>query len=252
LAGDAAVGCFRGSTKGHGLKAGIIGALLALSAPAHAQIAACALPDRIPAPRPAGPSTGEPRRLIPTAAYTLAMSWSPQVCVRAGRSDDYQCDTSRNRFGFVLHGLWPDGAGRHWPQYCRAAPLLSPELLRRNLCATPSVDLLQHEWAKHGTCMTAAPERYFTQARSLYVRVRFPDMDDLATERGLTVHRFTQSFLAVNQRLDPRAVRVRLTREGWLDELWLCVDRKLRFAACLASQGGGAAPDRPMRIRPPR
>jgi ribonuclease I len=92
-------------------KAGLLGALLILSAPAHAQMAACTLPDRIPAPRPAGPGASEPRRIVPTAAYTLAMSWSPQICDRAGRSDDYQCDTSRNRFGFVLHGLWPDGQG---------------------------------------------------------------------------------------------------------------------------------------------
>jgi ribonuclease T2 len=100
--------------------------------------------------------------------------------------------------------------------------------------------------------MTSSPDRYFAQARSLYGRVRFPDMPALARDERLTVRRFEQAILAANPRLSPRSVRVRLTRDGWLDELWLCVDRKLRFAACLANQAGGAAPDRRMRIRPPR
>jgi ribonuclease T2 len=227
--------------------------LLLVASPAAAQSAACALPDRLPVPERAGPPRDEARRTIPTGGYTLALSWSPQHCARSGSVASFQCDTSRNRFGFVLHGLWPDGWGKEWPQYCRPAPILPAQLLRKNLCMTPSVDLLQHEWAKHGTCMTQSPERYFERARALYDRLHFPDMAKLSGSDRLTVASFTKALLAANERqlpnLSARAVRIRLSREGWLDEVWLCLDRQQRFATCRASQGGGAAQERRMRIQ---
>lgn len=200
------------------------------------------------------PNANDPKRQIPIAAYTLALSWSPQYCARPGTSDEDQCDISRNRFAFVLHGLWPDGSGRDWPQYCRLAPRLSPALLRQHFCMTPSAYLLQHEWAVHGTCMTRSPEQYFRQGSALFSQVRYPDMKALQGDTSLTVARFTNAFLEANRRnlpgLTSRAVRLRLTRDGWLSEVWLCLDRRLRFGACLASQDGGGAPDQAMQIRP--
>ena len=128
--------------------------LLALLAPlpALAQALQCVVPQRLPDWRAEGPTAREPRRMLPTASYTLAVSWSPGYCrTRSNRADArFQCGTD-NRFGFVLHGLWPDGQGREWPQYCRAAPKLAASTIRQNLCVTPSAQLIQHEWAKHGT-----------------------------------------------------------------------------------------------------
>ncbi len=240
-------------TNRHWASGTVAALLLLVASPAGAQLAACVVPEQLPLPELALPSAREPRRVIPTGGYTLAISWSPQQCGRAGEAVSFQCDTARNRFGFVLHGLWPDGWDKDWPQYCRPASMLSPKLLRTNLCMTPSVDLLQHEWAKHGTCMTRSPKRYFDQARAHYERVRFPDMTKLAQTDGLTVARFTQAFVAANARTLPavsdRVVRVVLNREGWLNEVHLCMDRRQRFAACRASQNSGAAPERRMTVR---
>lgn len=239
-----------------GRVAGAVVATGLCASAASAQLSTCTLPDTLPMPKLAGPSPDEPRRAIPIASYTLALIWSPQQCKRVSDAKTFQCDASYNRFGFVLHGLWPDGAGRDWPQYCRAVPRLPAQLLRTNLCMTPSVDLLQHEWAKHGSCMTRSPERYFAQARALYGRLRFPDMTRLAQGDSLTVARFTQAFVAANRQqlpsLSARAVRVRLSRDGALDEVWLCLDRRQRFAVCRVNQDGGVTADRRMRIQPIR
>lgn len=99
-------------------------ALMILSnpVPVLAQAAYCTMPSQLPRPRLEYPSTGEPRRLLPAVGYTLALSWSPQYCATArGPDSAFQCGGRNGQFGFVLHGLWPEGAGRDWPQYCRPA-----------------------------------------------------------------------------------------------------------------------------------
>ena len=209
---------------------------------ASAQAERCALPARIERPRPDGPSADQPRRVVPIGGYTLALTWSPQYCrTRAGDAGArLQCGGG-NRFGFTLHGLWPDGVGRTWPQYCAGTGLLSRQVIRANLCETPSAQLLQHEWAKHGTCMPGyTPQRYFARATDLYRRLRFPDMDALS-RAPLTASGLAQAIARANPGLPATAVRVTTTRQGWLDELWLCLDTRFRYARCRPDSGGAAA-----------
>ena len=191
-------------------------------------------------PRADTPSTSTPRRLLPTASYTLAISWAPQYCRASDRAPrSFECDRA-NRFGFVLHGLWPDGAGKDWPQYCRAVELLPEATLRANLCATPSVQLLQHEWAKHGSCMNGSADEYFRRATNLYRGLRYPDMDALSRRPGLTVGAFAAAVARANPGMTASMLRVTTTRDGWLDEIWLCRDLRFRPTRCPAHQGGAA------------
>lgn len=227
----------------------VMAVLLAMvPAPALAQAYRCSVPEALPRPRADGPSAREPRRDLPTASYTLALTWAPGYCRTRGDRGDarFQCD-SGNRFGFTLHGLWPDGAGSEWPQYCRAAPLLSERVIRRNLCVTPSVQLLQHEYAKHGTCMGISPAAYFDRASSLYARVRYPDMNALSRRRGLTTGQFAQAVARANPGVTPAMLRVTADRAGWLQEIWLCLDTRFRYRACPAHQRGRAASS-PLKI----
>ena len=226
-------------------------ALLGALAPAGVVRAApsCRVPSSLPVPHPEEPSTDQPRRLLPIGGYTLALIWSPQQC-RSGASgaEGIACDDAR---GFVLHGLWPDGKGRDWPQYCRPAAILPAATLRAHYCATPSAQLLQHEWAKHGTCMPGqTPERYFALSNRLFARIRSPDMGALSRRPGLTAGGFAQAFAVANSGLRADMIRLNIDRAGWLGEVWLCLDTAFRPQRCPATQGGasGAAP---MQIRPP-
>lgn len=224
--------------------------LAALLAPTtgFAQALSCAVPDRIERPRVDGPSQSQPRRVLPIGSYTLAITWNPQYCrERSGRSGaTFQCGGD-NRFGFTLHGLWPDGEGETWPQYCRPAALLPEAVLRRNLCATPSVQLLQHEYAKHGTCMGVTPTAYFNQARTLYGRLRYPDMNALSRRPQLTAGQLASAIARANPGMTADMMRITTTRQGWLDEVWLCMNKRLRYTACPAHQGG-ATPATPIQI----
>lgn len=229
-------------------------ALLALAltpVAASAQALSCAVPDRIPVPRAERPPRGEGARVVPTAGYLLALSWSPQYCAsRRGNSpsDAFQCRD--NRFGWVLHGLWPEGATAAYPQWCRPARIVPRDVLRRNLCMTPSVQLLQHEWTKHGTCMSPNPAAYFNAARILFQSVRFPDMARLSGQEQ-SAGDIRRAFARANPDTVAPMWSVSTDRGGWLKEVRLCLGPRMRPQRCTAFQRG--APDTArVRITPPR
>ncbi|MGH6613600.1 ribonuclease T2 family protein [Sphingomonas sp.] len=214
------------------------GALIGLPVAAQAQAYKCAVPGMVPDPRPDLASAKEPQRVLPIGGYTLAITWAPQYCRDNGRepSARFQCG-SGNRFGFTLHGLWPDGLGKTWPQYCTATAIVPRPVIRSTLCSTPSAQLIQHEWAKHGTCMGTTPAAYFGQSTKLFGGLRYPDMDRLS-RRPLTVSRFAAALAAANPGLPASAIRVTGKRGGWLDEVWLCLDKRFRYERCKAGSGG--------------
>lgn len=219
----------------------LIAALFALLTPAmaSAQALKCDVPAQLPRPVFDGPSDREPVRRMPVGSYTLALIWAPQECRAYGRNPDnrFLC-ASGNRFGFFLHGLWPDGEGKSWPQYCAPVALLPPAVIRQNICATPVVQRLQHEWAKHGPCMSRRPEDYFAASTGLYNKLRYPDMQALSRAPALTAGRFAQAFAAANPGLRAEMIKVRANRQGWLEEVWLCLDKGRRYMRCKPNSGG--------------
>ena len=217
----------------------IAAALLALlPGVASAQALVCTPPAGAPRPVPDLPGADQPARNLPIGGYTLAITWAPEFCRNGGftPSARFECG-SGNRFGFTLHGLWPDGIGKDWPQYCAATDLVPPAVIARMMCVTPSAQLIQHEWAKHGTCMGSDPAAYFAKSSAMFAKLRFPDMNGLS-RRPLTVGQFAQAFATANPGIPANAVRVTAKGGGWLDELWLCLDTRLAYARCKPGTGG--------------
>jgi hypothetical protein len=62
--------------------------------------------------------------------YVLSLSWSPQYCAGSnGRNDSKQCGTGR-RFGFVVHGLWPNNNRPPHPSNCAPSSSVPPDLVK--------------------------------------------------------------------------------------------------------------------------
>lgn len=203
-----------------------------------AQAYQCRLPDRVvasAAPKPDGPVI---RAAI--ARYTLALSWSPEFCRTRARDpgNALQCGGAQGRFGFIVHGLWPEAQSGRPPQWCALSPRPAPASLRANLCMTPSAQLLEHEWAKHGSCMARRPDGYFGVTKILWDALRFPDMDWLSRQDGLTARDLRQAFVALNPGWRSDALAVDTGRSGWLRELRLCYDLQFMPATCPRGQGG--------------
>lgn len=217
------------------MRRAIVLAALVLPSPAIAQAYQCVAPQRIQQPSP--PERDGPVRRLPVAGYTLAANWSPEFC-RGGRGEPMQCSGSNGRFGFVLHGLWPEARRGPSPQWCSMTPRPSPDLIRRNLCMTPVPWLLEHEWAKHGSCMSKAPEAYFKASSILWQSIRWPDADRLSRQEGLTVGDLRREFLLANRDWRREMVGVVLSGNGWLREVRLCYGRDFMPKACERAQLG--------------
>ena len=228
-------------------------ALVALLSPmpALAQAVQCVPPARIDNYPPITPDG--PTRRVPIGGYSLALSWSPEFCRTArGPGSVLQCGGGNGRFGFVVHGLWPEAANGPPPQWCAFAPNArvprpSPDLLRRNLCMTPSARTLEHEWLKHGSCAARTPEDYFAASARLWQGLHMPDAAAMARQPRLTVGDLRAAFVAANPSLPADAIGVKINPGGWLREVTLCYSASLKPTACQRDQLG-ARDQLPLRI----
>ena len=222
------------------IKLGIFCALI-MPGTAQAQAWQCRAPANLQRPQ-IEIAEPEPIRRVPIGGYVLALSWSREYC-KSKNGKGMQCDGSIGDFGFILHGLWPEEKGPDYPQYCRKAAVLPLGVLQDNVCMTPDVQLLQHEWAKHGTCMARTPQAYFKAARLMYGAIDFPDMDRLSRQykdskykkgKPLTVRGLAAAFAANNEGLRADAIRVQTNEKGWLKEVRVCLGKDCRPRPCPA------------------
>ena len=204
-----------------------------------AQAWQCQPPKYLPRPALELPIPTQVRRTA-VDGYVLALSWSPEYC--RGRTGDaamrFQCSGDIGDFGFILHGLWPEAKGPNYPQYCRAVGVLPLSVVTKNICLSPSPQLLQHQWAKHGTCMAKTPDAYFKAAGILFRAIEFPDMARLSREpeRGtsLTGEILAARIADVNEGLPTDAITVKTNAKGWLEEVRICLGRDLKPRRCPA------------------
>jgi ribonuclease T2 len=220
-------------------------ALALLPSAALAQAYQCSPPSRV---EPIGRITpdGAPRRTA-VAGYTLAASWSPDYCKTSGDRGSMQCSGRNGRFGFILHGLWPEAARGPSPQWCASTPMPSPADVRANLCMTPSARLLAHEWAKHGSCMAKTPAQYFKVSQALWRSIRWPDADRVSRQRDLTAGDLRRAFVVANPGWKTEQVGLQVSKTGWLREVRLCYSRRFLPKRCDRTKFG-PADNSPLKI----
>ena len=214
-------------------------ALIAVASGAQASsLKSCAVPLSV-TPAPAEiPPANEIHTDVPTAAYLLALFWSPEACRAGIPESDKTIQCRNNSFGFTVHGLWPNGPDRVHPRYCKPSPPMSPATVKANLCMTPSPWLLQHEWQAHGTCQWATPEAYFKKARQVRKGLNVPELKP-GPDEAMTAGEIRHAFLKRNRGMTADGLNVRV-KDGRLTEVWICMDLKFKLAAC---RGGNGAPD---------
>lgn len=163
--------------------------------------------------------------------YILALSWSPTWCAVEGEEHHPQCDPAADH-GFIVHGLWPQ-KGDDWPAWCHA-PVRNPS--RRETAEMAdlmgSADLAWYQWKKHGRCTGLDPVRYFELVREASARIRRPAiLRKVKRPLKLSPRVIEEAFLEANPGLQPDMVTV-TCEDGYIDEVRICLDRRLRPAIC--------------------
>lgn len=80
----------------------------------------------------------------------LSIFWSPHYCaLPEARDDTQQC--AHRRYGFVVHGLWPQRE-RDAPAFCRSRQprMVKSPIVDRYLPIMPSPRLIEHPCASTG------------------------------------------------------------------------------------------------------
>jgi ribonuclease T2 len=169
--------------------------------------------------------------------YLLVLSWSPTHCssdAGRGRDDDLQCRSGRP-YGFVLHGLWPQYE-RGWPEQCSTDEprTVSDSNMAAALKLSPSRQLVQHEWEKHGTCAGLSQDDYFAAAALAVESVNVPKAyRSPAQPLVVTPNAVKRAFLDANRGVPDDGLSATCSRNQ-LAEVWVCLDKNLNPRSCSA------------------
>ena len=169
--------------------------------------------------------------------YLLVLSWSPTHCssdAGRGHDDDLQCRSGRP-YGFVLHGLWPQYE-RGWPERCSTEEPreVSDANMATALKLSPSRQLVQHEWEKHGTCAGLSQDDYFAAAALGIESVNVPKAYKLPAQPLVTTpNAVKRAFLDANRGIPDDGLSATCSRNQ-LAEVWVCLDKALHPRSCSA------------------
>lgn len=212
---------------------------IAASAETAETAAQCFVPPDLAVATTATPPDRTPD--APATGHVLAMSWSPEFCRFRSDQPQHRGQCQDNRFGLIVHGLWPQaGRGPH-PRACALAQPVPAPVLTAHYCMIPSAALMQHEWAAHGTCAWQEPDAYFADAAELWDRYRRPDLFRLSRQDGLSAGDVRSAFSRANPNVADAAIGLKINARGWLEEVYLCLDLDYAPRRCNAREAGPSA-----------
>jgi len=157
--------------------------------------------------------------------YVLALSWSPEFC--HGHPTKPEC--ASGKFGFVVHGLWPqyeDG----YPENCSTAP--GPSDPSQMADIMPDTSLVAHEWMTHGTCSGLNADGYFKLVRQAFESVKIPARLTSPDKMfSITPQELKTEFVAANPQLKPQDLTISCGN-NYLTGVSACLDKQLQPRAC--------------------
>jgi ribonuclease T2 len=164
--------------------------------------------------------------------YVLTLSWSPVYCEQHP-DDREQCSTKR--YGFVLHGLWPQYTNGGYPSSCASSAHLTEDARAFGRTVFPSEKLIAHEWQKHGTCSGLDAKAYFKAAGDARQEIRIPpELEPGTRTRETTAQAVSRSIRDSNPRITHRGLAV-VCSGPELAEVRICLSKDLQPIACGSS-----------------
>ncbi len=164
--------------------------------------------------------------------YVLALSWSPNWCLREGDARSApECAPGAAR-GWGLHGLWPQYE-TGWPSFCRTTER-NPS--RNDTAAEADIygssGLAWHQWKKHGRCSGLSSGDYYALARNAYASIERPEVFRKLDENiRLPASVVEEAFLKSNPDLSADMLTV-TCKADQIQEVRICLARNLEPRKC--------------------
>jgi ribonuclease T2 len=171
------------------------------------------------------------------AYYLLSLSWSPAFCLSSPGAAE--CNGPR-RFGFIVHGLWPQNE-TGWPENCDVHTPVPDSVVSGISDLMPARGLVYHEWKAHGTCSGLNPAEFFALVRRAHSSISVPATYSSAPAVEESPAAIAAAFLSANPRLLAASIVVTCSAQGAprLREVHICLDRELNPRACSADAARG-------------
>jgi len=113
----------------------------------------------------------------------------------------------------------------------------------------PTRALIQHEWAKHGTCSGLSAQDYFGKVEQAFRKVQVPSQfTALSSQKDFSIKDVEESFASTNHAPE-QAFRVSCNA-GDLANLEVCLSKELEYQSCMGSVHDCTAGQ--VRLRPPK
>jgi len=163
--------------------------------------------------------------------FLLALSWAPDFCAsNPSNRSSAECDPQKH-MGLVVHGLWPQYDNGKWPQSCASTPPVASSTVKHMMPIMPGKQLIQHEWAKHGTCSGLSVKDYFGAIEKLYNGLQVPDDFKHPSSSSKTdAAKIEQKFAAANN-APKSAFRVSCPANEF-SAVEICLSKDLQYQAC--------------------
>jgi len=180
--------------------------------------------------------------------YVLALSWAPSYCASHRSDHSSECRVGEQK-AFVLHGLWPQAKQAASPMSCAPASPVARSIVDHMLQLMPTRALIQHEWAKHGTCSGLSAQDYFAKVEQAFRKVQVPsEYETLSSQKEFGVNDVEQSFATTNHAPE-QAFRVSCNAQE-LVSLEVCLSKDLDYQPCTGSVH--QCPEGQVVVRPPK
>src|SRR5271165_6176705 len=179
--------------------------------------------------------------------YLLTLSWAPEFCATnsAGRTSA-ECDPKKH-MGLVVHGLWPQYDNGKWPESCASTPPVASATVDHMMPIMPGEVLIQHEWAKHGTCSGLSTQDYFGAIEKLYTGLKVPDDFKKPSSSEQTNASAIEKEFATANNAPEGAFRVSCPQNEF-SAVEICISKDMQYQACPATVRECKAPK--IEVRP--
>ena len=164
--------------------------------------------------------------------YVVALSWSPNWCLREGDARGSPQCAAGTGHGWILHGLWPQ-YHRGYPSFCQSAERPPSRRMTAEMADIMGTSgLAWHQWKKHGSCTGLSAPAYYALSRAAYARIARPEIfRKLQRQVALPAAVVEEAFLAANPGMEADGVTI-TCREGAIQEARICLSKELDPVPC--------------------